>query len=420
MKNMRHPILWLSGMCLVATLAACGKKPAPAPTEMPVHALEIVPQSVPLTLKTPGQTAGSSAVEVRSRVNGIMKSKNYTEGSYVQKGAVLFTLETDSAQQAYNSAVANVAVHKALLNQASANLKRVKALVEQNALSRRDGEDATASYGTAKASYDAAVAQASNSKLSVDYGVIRAPISGYTSSETRSVGSLVSPQEILTTISVISPLYVNFSFSDGDLAKLRNASRSGEVSAPAATAYQVALTLPDGSEYPILGQINFTDKIVSQTTGTIRARAVFDNPSMELLPGQFVRVSLRGAMRNDAIIIPQRAVNSGIAGKSVWVLTPENTFEVRTIKTADNVGQSVVVTEGLKTGDRVILDQLMKLPQMPPKTKVKPVMVTLDDFYKSLAQPAAAAGAPAAEGAAPADAAKTDAAPPADTPKAKE
>ena len=124
-------------------------------------------------------------------------------------------------------------------------------------------------------------------------------------------------------------------------------------------------------------------------------------------------------MRNDAIIIPQRAVNSGIAGKTVWVLTPENTFESRVIKTADNVGQSVVVTEGLKAGDRVILDQLMKLPQMPPKTKVKPVMVTLDDFYKSLA-PAAAAGAPAAEGAAPADAAKTDAAAPADTPKAKE
>ncbi len=417
MKNLRNPALWLSAMCLIGSLSACGKKQEAAQPnmEMPVHALEVQPQSVPVLLETPGQTAGSSEVEVRSRVSGILQKKNYTEGAYVNKGTVLFTLETDSAQQAYKSAQASVASQKALLEQAQTNLKRVSTLVAQNALSRRDGDDAKASYNTAKAAYDAALAQASNSKLSVDYGVIRAPISGYTSSETRSVGSLVSPQEILTKISVINPIYVNFSFSDSDLAKLRNASRSGEVTAPNATGFQVALTLPDGTEYPTLGHVNFTDKIISATTGTVRARAVFDNPNMDLLPGSFVRVALRGAMRNDAILIPQRAVSSGIQGKSVWVLTAENTYEPRVITTADNIGQSVVVTKGLQAGDRVILDNLMKLPQLPPKSKVKPVMVTLDAFYKSLTEPAPAAGgapaAPAVKGAEGAPAAADAAAP---------
>ncbi|TDR31670.1 efflux RND transporter periplasmic adaptor subunit [Hydromonas duriensis] len=401
MKKLRNPILWFSAVCLVSSLTACGqKKEAEMPNmEMPVQVLEIQPQSVPVLLETPGQTAGSSEVEVRSRVSGILEKKNYTEGAYVKKGTVLFTLETDSAQQAYKSAMANVASQKALLEQAQTNEKRVSALVKQNALSRRDGDDAKATLNTAKAAYDAAVAQSENSKLNVDYGVIRAPISGYTSSETRSVGSLVSPQEILTKISVINPIYVNFSFSDGDLAKLRNATRSGEVTSPTPAGLQVALTLPDGTEYPTLGRINFTDKIISATTGTVRARAVFDNPTMDLLPGSFVRVSLRGAMRNDAIIVPQRAISSGIQGKSVWVLTAENTFEPRPVTTGDNIGTNVIVTKGLQAGDRVILDNLIKLPQLPPKSKVKPMMVTLEEFYQSLAQAASPAAAPAKEGA---------------------
>lgn len=386
MLNNRHPVAWLCTSVLLL-LSACDAEPVQH-RQIPVHAIEIQPQTVPVTLEAPGQIAGSAEVEVRSRVNGVLQKKNYIEGSFVKQGAVLFTLETDSAQQAYNAAKANVAVQKALLDQASANNKRVISLVQQNALSRRDGEDANAAYSTAKASYEAVRAQAANTKLSVDYGVIRAPISGYTSSEVRSVGSLVSPQDVLTKISVINPIYVNFSFSESELARLNTAKRSGEVTAPSnGGSYEVAITLDNGNEYPIFGQVNFTDKTVSKTTGTIAARAVFNNPQADLLPGLFVKVALRGAVRHGAILVPQRSVASSIQGKSVWILTPENGFELRNVLTDVTIGQSIVITEGLQAGDRIIVDNLIKLPQMPPKTIVAPIMLTLDEFYQSLITP---------------------------------
>ncbi len=395
--NIKPSIGWFGAALCASFLVACQPKAPPAQHALPVHVLEITPQAVPLTLETPGQTAGSSEVEVRSRVSGILKEKNYTEGAYVQKGAVLFTLDTDTSTQAYKAAVANVAIQSALLKQAQANHTRVKALAAQDALSQRDLEAATASLNTASASFKAAQAQAESSKLSVDYGVIRAPISGYTSSETRSVGSLVSPQDMLTKISVIEPMYVNFSFSDGELAKLQASKRSGEVSAPTDAGFDVALTLADGTEYPQKGRLNFTDKIVSSTTGTIKARAVFANPRSDLLPGQSVKVALRGAVRNDVIVVPQRAVASSIQGKSVWVVTPENTLEARPVVLADTVGQNVVVIKGLQPGDKVALDRLMMLPQLPPGAKVAPAALSLEAFYESLKNPTAPAPAPAAD-----------------------
>ena len=178
----------------------------------------------------------------------------------------------------------------------------------------------------------------------------------------------------------------------------RKGQADGSIRLPNIGQAGVRLIMPDGSDYPVKGVMNFNDSTVSAATGTIKARATFENPSNALVPGLFVRVALIGAVRTNAILLPQRAVVSSVQGQSVWVVDGENKTQQRPIKTAEVIDKNIAVIEGLKAGEHVVLDNIAKLAMMPPNSVVQPKVVTLEQFYAPPARPVApapAADAPA-------------------------
>lgn len=379
----------ISSLIVVSALTGCQKS---APPQMPLLAVNVLsaePQEIPITFEATGQTVGSKEVEVRPRISGILQSKGktYTEGQYVKEGTLLYTLDDGTLRAQLNSAIASENAQKALVAQTQTNFERVKYLYGQTAISQREYESALAARDTAQANYQVNVAQTKAARVNLDYTQIRAPISGFSSSDVQSQGSLVSSQNILTKISQVNPMYVNFSISDNDWLKMRQAQSSGTLQLPSNNQGVVQLVLPDGSIFPTTGMMNFLDSSVSTSTGTIRARAVFDNPNNALMPGMFVRVLFKGATRNDAFLLPQRAVISEVQNQFIWVLTADNTVEKRVIKTAQTIGEDVVVIGGLQKGDRVVLDNLVRLGMMPPKTPVQPNVVTLEQFHALPATP---------------------------------
>lgn len=393
----------LSILAASVLLTACGKKAEQQQEQtLPVSVLEVQTQEVPLMMEATGQTAGSKEVEVRPRISGILqgKGKDFVEGKYVKQGTLLYSLDDSSLVAQLKSAVAGENAQKAMVQQANDNFNRIKNLYAQKAISRREYESALASRDSAAANLDVAKAQAETARVNLSYTQIRAPISGYTSSDVQSQGSLVSSSNILTKISQLNPMYVNFSYSDNEWLKIRKGEADGSIRLPSLGQAGVQLIMPDGSEYPNVGKVNFNDSTVSQTTGTIKARATFDNPNNALVPGLFVRVSLTGAVRTSAILVPQRAVVSGVQGQSVWLVDGENKVQQRPVKTAEIVNKNIVITEGLKAGEHVVLDNIAKLAMMPPNSVVKPNRVTLEQFNNP--PPAPAASAPAAEANAPA------------------
>ncbi|UGA39811.1 efflux RND transporter periplasmic adaptor subunit [Chromobacterium haemolyticum] len=249
---------------------------------------------------------------------------------------------------------------------------RITPLFKENAVSQKDRDDAVSAYEAAKASVAAAQAQVQQAKINLGYARVTAPISGMTSQETRSEGSLVSTTadgSLLTKVSQLDPIYVNFSMSDNDMMNLRKMQDSGQLKLAANGHFNVQLKLTDGSTYGKSGRLNFTDSLVDASTGTIRSRATFANPDGGILPGQFVRVILQGAKRSNAIAVPQRAVLTSQQGKMVWVVGADNKVQPRPITVSQDVGLNVLVESGLKAGDKVVVDNIIKLR---PGADVKP------------------------------------------------
>ncbi|WP_245944792.1 efflux RND transporter periplasmic adaptor subunit [Crenobacter cavernae] len=355
-------------------LAACGKggdaigKGNPPP--MPVGVVSTVAKDVPVPFEFVGQTAGSREVEVRARVGGILLKRAYTEGKSVKQGDLLFQIDPAQFQAALDQAQGALKVEEAQRARTRQDYDRILPLFKENAVSQKDRDDAAAAYQSAQASVAAAQARVKEAQINLGYTRVTAPISGMTSKEVRSEGSLVSTGDgSLTKISQIDPMYVNFSFSDNDLLAFRRDEQSGKLKLPEDRRFEVSVKLSDGSSYAKSGRLNFTDNLIDPSTGTIRARAEFANPDGELLPGQFVRVFLNGAKRVNAILIPQRAVLTSQQGKMVWVVDAKNTVAPRPVTLGAEVGDQVLVETGLKPGERVVIDNIIKLR---PGAPVKP------------------------------------------------
>ncbi|TCW28478.1 efflux RND transporter periplasmic adaptor subunit [Gulbenkiania mobilis] len=386
---------WLVLTVLAVSLAACGKKEgsaegaAQAMPPMPAPVLHVAPHDVPVTFEYVGQAAGSREVEVRARVGGILLDRAYTEGRPVKKGDLLFRIDPEPFQAALDQAAANLKVQESQLVRAKQDYERILPLFKENAVSQKDRDDAVAAYAAAQASVAAARAQLKEAQINLNYTRVTAPISGMTSQEVRSEGSLVvanSESSLLTKISQMDPIYVNFSMSDTDMLNIRQQQESGRLKLSTGGDFSVSLKLADGSSYDRVGRLNFTDNIVDSATGTVRSRATFANPQGQILPGQFVRVQLKGAVRANTITVPQRAVLTSQQGKMVWVVGAGNKVEPRPITVSQAVGSDVVVEQGLKAGDQVVVENIIKIR---PGMTVKPQPV----------QPAATdASAPAKQG----------------------
>ncbi|OQS43478.1 efflux transporter periplasmic adaptor subunit [Chromobacterium haemolyticum] len=366
---------WLLLTALAASLMACGQKNdkhAGAMPPMPVGVLEITPSDVPVSFEFVGQAAGSREVEVRARVGGILLKRAYTEGKPVKQGDLLFQIDPEPLKATLDQAQGNLQVQQAQLVRTKQDYDRISPLFKENAVSQKDRDDAVSAYEAAKASVAAAQAQVQQAKINLGYARVTAPISGMTSQETRSEGSLVSTTadgSLLTKVSQLDPVYVNFSMSDSDMMNLRKMQDSGQLKLAANGHFNVQLKLTDGSTYGKSGRLNFTDSLVDASTGTIRSRATFANPDGGILPGQFVRVILQGAKRSNAIAVPQRAVLTSQQGKMVWVVGADNKVQPRPITVSQDVGLNVLVESGLKAGDKVVVDNIIKLR---PGADVKP------------------------------------------------
>ncbi|WP_231589197.1 MULTISPECIES: efflux RND transporter periplasmic adaptor subunit [Chromobacterium] len=366
---------WLLLTALAASLMACGQKNdqhAGAMPPVPVGVIEIAPTDVPVSFEFVGQAAGSREVEVRARVGGILLKRAYTEGKPVKQGDLLFQIDPEPLKATLDQAQGNLQVQQAQLVRTKQDYDRITPLFKENAVSQKDRDDAVSAYEAAKASVAAAQAQVQQAKINLGYARVTAPISGMTSQETRSEGSLVSTTadgSLLTKVSQLDPVYVNFSMSDSDMMSLRKMQDSGQLKLAANGHFNVQLKLTDGSTYGKSGRLNFTDSLVDASTGTIRSRATFANPDGSILPGQFVRVILQGAQRSNAIAVPQRAVLTSQQGKMVWVVGADNKVQPRPITVSQDVGLNVLVESGLKAGDKVVVDNIIKLR---PGADVKP------------------------------------------------
>ncbi len=331
--------------------------------------ITIEPKTLPLTFEAVGQTEGSREVEVRARVGGILLRRFYTEGSWVKHGTPLFKIDPASYEAALNKLKGTLEQEEAQLEKAKRDEARLKPLFAENAVSRKDYEDAVAAREIAQARVQSARAGVTEAQLNLDYTNVQAPINGVTGRAEKSEGSLVAAgTDLLTRISQVDPIYANFSYSETALLRAREEVAAQQLSLPPDNEFKVELRLADGSTYPHRGRLNFNDFRVQGGTGTIQVRAVFPNPKRTLLPGQFVRVAIHGATRLNAILIPQQAAMTGPKGRFVYVVNHESKAETRPIETGDWEGDQFLVTSGLEPGERVITSGVMKLqPGMPVK-----------------------------------------------------
>ncbi|MCM2264853.1 MAG: efflux RND transporter periplasmic adaptor subunit [Desulfuromonadales bacterium] len=356
-------------------IAGCNKQdPAPAPAAPPeVGVITIQPQRAVLTTELPGRIAPHLIAEVRPQVGGIIQQRLFTEGGDVKAGQVLYQIDPATYRAAFASA-------KAALSRAEANLvparlreERFQDLVKIKAVSQQEFDDAHAALLQAEAEVESAKAAVDNARINLDYTSVKAPISGRIGRSTVTTGALVTANQAaaLATIQQLDPVYVDVTQSTADLLRLRQSLASGLLKSGGVTQAQVRLLLEDGTPYAQPGTLKFSEATVDQSTGSVTMRCLFPNPEQLLLPGMFVRAVLEEGANEQAILVPQRGVTRNQAGNAMaMVVGAEEKVEPRLIKVARTVGDKWLVSEGLKAGDRVILEGIQKAR---PGTVVKAV-----------------------------------------------
>jgi membrane fusion protein (multidrug efflux system) len=355
-----------------ADKGAKGKGPMGGMPPAQVAVATVEAKTLPVAFEYTGQTLGSREVEVRARVTGILLERNFTEGGPVRKGQSLFTIDPAPFIAAAVRAEADVAGAEARLAQARKNASRLKPLYAEKAVSQKEFDDATSAEAIADADLKAAKARLTEARLNLLYTKVESPVAGIAGRAQRSDGSLVSgPDVLLTQVTQIDPIWVSFGVPDNEQLKMSNEIAAGRLAMPKGGNFEVWLTLADGSKYAQAGKLNFSDVRISGTTGTTQTRAELPNPKGMLRPGQFVRVTLKGAVRPNAIAVPQRAVLEGPAGKFVYVLA-DGKAEARPVQVADWTGSDWIVSSGLKAGEQVIVDGVMKIGPGAPVQVAEP------------------------------------------------
>ncbi len=390
-----RPRRWtVAGTVLALAIAGCSKEAAPPQQRPapPVTVMTVAPGAIPLISSFVAQTESSRQVEIVARVSGFLDKIAYQEGELVKEGQLLFQLDPRPFQAQIDGATGELQAQQARLSTASANLNRIKPLAEMNAVSRSDLDRAQGDYDASKAAVFAAEAKLKEARLNFGYTSIRSPVTGLASRAAQRQGAYVnSMSEVarLTYVAAIDPVWVTFSVSQNQIARRRELVSLGQLVLPKDGNYEVELVMPDGSIYPETGRIDFADPSFSQDTGSFQVRAVIPNPRRDLRPGMFVTANIKGAMRPDAIVVPQLAVQQGPNGHLVYVIKQDGTAEVRPVVVGDYQGdKDIVIAAGLKAGDRVVTEGVLKV------VPGKPVQITAaaaDEAAKAAPKPADAA-----------------------------
>jgi membrane fusion protein (multidrug efflux system) len=361
-----------AGLCVLALAGCSGDKTAgPAqPQAVPAVVITVNATDVPYVGEFVGETESSQEVEIRARVEGFLERIAYREGAIVNKGDVLFQMDRKPFEAALAAARAEMQAQQARLSTAAANLDRVGPLAAEDALSQKDLDDAKGAKDAAVAAVEGARSRVQQAEINLSYTTILSPVTGVTSFARKQPGSFIAPgpDSLLTYVSALDPMRVNFSVSENEQLKFNKMIAEGKLRAADERKYTVQIVLADGTVVPAPGHITFGDASFSKETGTFLVRAELPNADGLLRPGQFVRVLMGGPSWIDAIQVPQRAVMQGPQGNFVWVVDAESRAQFRPVTVGPLTGDMWLIAEGLKDGERIVVDGGLKLaPGVPVK-----------------------------------------------------
>ncbi|MTD33167.1 efflux RND transporter periplasmic adaptor subunit [Paludibacterium denitrificans] len=362
------PLVPVIAMAVTLALSSCGQNqqgamPKAGPAEVGVVTLQ--PQRAAITRELPARVSAFTVAEIRPQVGGIILKRLFTEGSEVKRGQVLYQINPETYQAAYQTAAANPAKAQANLTAAELKAKRYSELVEIKAISKQDNDDAQSALLQARASVASSKADLETARINLSYTRIVSPVSGRIGKSSVTAGALVTANQAtaLATVQQLSTVYVDMTQSSAEMTRLRRDFANGALKGAGSKA-QVKLILEDGSEYSKPGVLEFADVTVDASTGMVTLRAVFPNPAGELLPGMFVRARLEQGVRDNALLVPQQAVSRTPKGEpTVMVVGADNKVAARVIKASQTVGDKWLVDGGLKSGERVVVEGLQKIQE---------------------------------------------------------
>lgn len=333
------------------------------PNEPEVSIVNVKPQARALVRELPGRIAPTRVSDVRPRVSGIVVERLFHQGSEVKAGDPLYKIDPRPFEVELQSTEAALARAKATLEQATQHARRIATLASQNAAPQARNEEAVSAERQAAADVEGRKADVARARLNLDYATIRAPIDGIVGAALVSEGALVVQNETasLATIQQLDPIYADFTQSVTELSQLRRAFENGDLDRIAPDAMKVRLVLDDGQQYPLPGKLLFSDAKVDAHTGQVTLRGEFPNPKRELLPGMYVRVLIEQGVDTDAIAVPQQAIQrNGGGGSEVFVVTGDDRAVIQPVRTGSLQGGQWFVTEGLKAGDKVVVEGFQK------------------------------------------------------------
>ena len=362
-------VICLGVMLLLIT--ACGKPKMPMGGAPEVAVVTLQEERVPIITELPGRTSAFLIAEVRPQVSGIIQKRLFTEGSDVKAGDLLYQIDPSTYEAAYSAAKAALARAEANVVTVRNRASRYKELVAIKAVSQQDYDDVTAALKQAEADVESSKASAENARINLAYTRVTAPISGRVGKSHVTVGALATAHQIIpfTTIQQIDPVYVDVTKSSADLLELKNHIAAGRVKTGGNDQAKVKLVLEDGTPYPLEGTLKFSDITVEPSTGSVILRMVFPNPGHILLPGMYARAFIQEGVIERGIIAPQQGVSRDPKGNPIaLVVDTSNKVELRALKVDRAIGDKWLVTEGLKAGDRLIVEGLQKIkPGVPVK-----------------------------------------------------
>lgn len=376
-------VLMLSGSL---ALTGCNDKEAQqgAPHAPQVGVVTLKTEPLNVTTELPGRTAAFRIAEVRPQVGGIILKRNFAEGSEIKAGTSLYQIDPATYQAAYNSAKGDLVKAQANAQISRLTVTRYKPLLGTNYISKQDYDTAVATAAQADAAVVSAKAAVENARINLAYTKVTSPISGRIGISSVTEGALVSTGQTnaLATVQQLDPIYVDVTQSSNDFLRLKQELADGSLKQVNGKA-QVKLLLDNGKEYSQAGTLEFSDVTVDETTGSITLRAIFPNPNDALLPGMFVRARLDEGVNDNALLVPQQGITRNPRGDATaMVIGADNKVEIRTVTTTQAIGDKWVVTDGLKSGDKVIVTGLQK---------IKPgVQVTAQEVDQNAAAPATA------------------------------
>ncbi|MFK0164944.1 efflux RND transporter periplasmic adaptor subunit [Rhizobium sp. NPDC090279] len=389
----RHLMRAAASGFVVTLLVGCNQQPAAQNSgravKSEISAVTLHPQSVAITADLPGRISANLVAEVRPQVGGIIRNRNFREGSEVKEGDVLYEIDPASFQASYDSAVAALQKAEGAVPNAQARLDRYKGLSAQNAVSQQNADDAQATLVQARADVASAKAALETARINLDYTKIRAPISGRVDASTVTVGALVTAEQTtaLTTIRQLDPINVDVTQSSTNLLRFRRAVEEGRLKTSGDNV-SVRLTLEDGTQYKETGTLEFAEAAVAETVGTLNVRAIFPNPDRVLLPGMYVRATLQEGVAENSFLVPQRAVTRNTKGEPIaFFVTADGKIQQRVLTVQRSIGNSWLVAGGIEEGDRVVVEGIQRVRD---GQEVNVALVTVDDASGNLEQASAA------------------------------